>query len=227
MDNTPIQQEVSYFARTVFKIEASEELLNRYEQGVKLLHMESLKPVNITKLITQELDASDQVAFIEKGVPAVQFFSGPNEDYHKPTDKIEKIDADGLVKVITVARETLVYLADRDDAMNFTGEMPSAKNEIKNDNNKPKEGRKVSTGTMPDFAYSGEGVKVAAVSENSPGAKAGLLIGDIIKKVNGKDCKNLKEYSDQLKEHQPGDEVTLTIERNGKTEELKLILAER
>ncbi|MBI1933083.1 MAG: M20/M25/M40 family metallo-hydrolase [Ignavibacteriales bacterium] len=180
-----------------------------------------------SEIITQELDASDQVAFIEKGVPAVQFFSGPNEDYHKPTDKIEKIDADGLVKVITVARETLVYLADRDDAMNFTGEMPIAKNETKNDNNKPKEGRKVSTGTMPDFAYSGEGVKVAAVSENSPGAKAGLLIGDIIKKVNGKDCKNLKEYSDQLKEHQPGDEVTLTIERNGKTEEVKLILAER
>ena len=37
--------------------------------------------------------------------------------------------------------------------------------------------------TMPDFAYQGEGVKVAAVSEDSPGANAGLKIGDIIKKV--------------------------------------------
>ncbi|MBK8944712.1 MAG: M20/M25/M40 family metallo-hydrolase [Ignavibacteriae bacterium] len=180
-----------------------------------------------SELITQELDASDQVAFIEKGIPAVQFFSGPNEDYHKPSDKIEKIDADGLVKVITVARETLVYLADREDAMNFIGEKSNVKSELAEENKTKKEGRKVSTGTMPDFAYSGEGVKVAAISENSPGAKAGLLIGDIIKKVNGKDCKNLKEYSDMLKEHQPGDEVTLTIDRNGNIEEVKLILAER
>ncbi|MBK7104732.1 MAG: M20/M25/M40 family metallo-hydrolase [Ignavibacteriae bacterium] len=186
-----------------------------------------------SELITQELDASDQVAFIENGIPAVQFFSGPNEDYHKPSDKIEKIDADGLVKVITVARETLVYLADREDAMNFIGEksnvksLPDVSGETKNENEKIKEGRKVSTGTMPDFAYTGEGVKVAAISENSPGAKAGLFVGDIIKKVNGKDCKNLKEYSDLLKEHQPGDEVTLTIDRNGNLEEVKLILAER
>ncbi len=179
------------------------------------------------EIITQELDASDQVAFIEKGIPAVQFFSGPNEDYHKPSDKIEKIDADGLVKIITVARETLVYLADREDAMEFIGEMNKNKSTTINDNEKPKEGRKVSTGTMPDFAYSGVGVKVAAVSENSPGSKAGLLVGDIIKKVNGKECKSLKEYSDLLKEHQPGEEITLTIERNTKLEEVKLILAER
>ncbi|MCB0745147.1 MAG: PDZ domain-containing protein, partial [Ignavibacteriae bacterium] len=182
-----------------------------------------------SEIITQELDASDQVAFIEEGIPAVQFFSGPNEDYHKPTDTIEKIDLDGLVKVATVGRETLVYLADREDKMEFTGDNTKDKNKKtkESENEKPKEGRKVSTGTMPDFAYQGEGVKVAAVSEDSPGANAGLQIGDIIKKVNGKECKTLKEYSDMLKEHQPGDEITLTVERNEKVEEVKLVLAER
>ena len=182
-----------------------------------------------SEIITQELDASDQVAFIEEGIPAVQFFSGPNEDYHKPTDTIEKIDLDGLVKVATVGRETLVYLADREDTMEFTGDntKDKSKKTKESGNEKPKEGRKVSTGTMPDFAYQGEGVKVAAVSEASPGANAGLKIGDIIKKVNGKECKTLKEYSDLLKEHQPGDEITLTVERNEKVEEVKLVLAER
>ncbi len=51
-----------------------------------------------TDLITQNLDASDQLAFIEKGIPAVQFFVGPNKDYHRPTDTIDKIDPAGLVK---------------------------------------------------------------------------------------------------------------------------------
>ena len=67
-----------------------------------------------TELITQELDASDQVSFINKGIPAIQFFSGPNEDYHKPEDTIDKIDPDGLVKVAAVAKEVLQYLADRE-----------------------------------------------------------------------------------------------------------------
>jgi aminopeptidase N len=180
-----------------------------------------------SEMITQELDASDQVAFIEKGIPAVQFFSGPNEDYHKPSDKIDKIDAEGLVKIATVAKETLTYLADREDEMEFKGEKLKVKDEKGEDKAEPKRERRVSTGTMPDFAYSGEGVKVAGISEDSPGAKAGLMIGDIIKKVDGKDCKTLKEYSDLLKQYQPGDEITLTIDRKGKTEEIKLVLAER
>ena len=60
-----------------------------------------------SEIITQELDASDQVSFIEKGIPAIQFFSGPNEDYHKPGDTFDKIDADGLVKIATVGKEVI------------------------------------------------------------------------------------------------------------------------
>lgn len=177
------------------------------------------------ELITQDLDASDQVSFIEKGIPAVQFFSGPNEDYHKPADKVEKIDTDGLVKFATVGKEVLQYLADREDLMTYTGKKVSDKKSENPD--VPKEGRKVSTGMMPDFAYSGVGVKVGAVSEGSPGEKAGLQKGDIIKKLNGKEIKGLKEYSNMLKEHSPGNEISLEIDRNGKIKNMNLILSER
>ncbi len=91
----------------------------------------------------------------------------------------------------------------------------------------PNQGRKVSTGTMPDFAFSGEGVKVGAVSEDSPGAKAGLLKGDIIKKLDGKEIKNLKDYSNLLKEHTAGDVINLEIDRNGEILNLSLELTER
>ncbi len=80
---------------------------------------------------------------------------------------------------------------------------------------------------MPDFSFSGESIKIVAVSDDSPGAKAGILVGDIIKRFNGKVVKNLKDYSNLLKEHQPGDEVNLTIDRNGETKEVKLVLVER
>ncbi|MCF6342229.1 MAG: M20/M25/M40 family metallo-hydrolase, partial [Bacteroidales bacterium] len=74
-----------------------------------------------TDLLTQDLDASDQVAFIEKGIPAVQLFTGPTENYHSPADTYDKIDDQGLVKVATVAKEVMVYLADREEAFAFTG----------------------------------------------------------------------------------------------------------
>ena len=178
-----------------------------------------------SEIITQELDASDQVSFIAKGIPAVQFFSGPNKDYHKPTDTPDKIDAEGLVKVATVVREVLTYLAERDKPMPFTGRK---KTKVKSEKAKVKgQGRRVATGTMPDFSYSGVGVKIAAVSDGSPASNAGLKKGDIIKKFNGKIVKTLRDYSNMLKEHKPGDEVIFTIERKGKIKDIKLKLEER
>jgi S1-C subfamily serine protease len=109
--------------------------------------------------------------------------------------------------------------------MAFTGTAGSKNESPKG--NQPNQGRKVSTGTMPDFAYSGEGVKVGAVSEDSPGAKAGLLKGDIIKKLNGKEIKNLKDYSNLLKEHTAGDVINLEIDRNGELMNISLELSER
>ena len=61
--------------------------------------------------------ASDQVAFHEVGVPAVQLFTGPNEDYHRPSDTALKVDPDGLVKVATIVKEAVEYLASREEPM--------------------------------------------------------------------------------------------------------------
>ncbi|RLD34742.1 MAG: peptidase M28, partial [Bacteroidetes bacterium] len=77
-----------------------------------------------SEVIDKNLDASDQFAFIEKGIPAIQLFTGGTENYHRPTDTYEKIDGKGLVKVAIVSKEVLVYLADREDPMNFTGKAP-------------------------------------------------------------------------------------------------------
>lgn len=176
------------------------------------------------ELITQELDASDQVSFIRNGIPAIQFFTGPNEDYHRPSDTYDKIDPDGLIKVASVAKEVLQYLAERKDIMNFTGSVDKSP---KSKDNGSTQGRRVSTGTMPDFSYSGEGVKIAAITDGSPGEKAGLVKGDIIKKVDGKEVKTLREYSNVLKNYSPGDEIELELERAGETIKVNLQLSER
>jgi len=176
-----------------------------------------------SEVIEKDLDASDQFAFIEKGIPAVQLFTGATENYHRPSDTFEKIDGKGLVKVAIVSKEVLVYLADREDAMNYSGKAPGKTKPAE----KSKTNRRVSTGSVPDFAYQGKGVKIASVMAGSAGESAGLQAEDIIIELDGVKTDDLKIYSDLLKKHQPGDVVKLKIVRENKEVDISLTLGER
>ena len=45
---------------------------------------------------------------VEAGIPAVQLFTGPHLDYHRPSDTAEKVDVPGLTKVAAVAKPIAV-----------------------------------------------------------------------------------------------------------------------
>ena len=176
-----------------------------------------------SEVIDKDLDASDQFAFIEKGIPAIQLFTGATENYHRPTDTFDKIDGKGLVKVAIVCKEVLVYLADREDPMNYTGKTPG----INKAPEKMKTNRRVSTGSIPDFAFRGKGVKIASVMSGSAGEVAGLQAEDIIIELNGEKTDDLKTYSNLLKKYQPNDVVKLKILREDKEIDISLKLGER
>jgi hypothetical protein len=181
-----------------------------------------------SEVIQQPLDASDQVAFIEQGIPAVQLFTGPTQNYHRPTDTWDRIDGKGLVKVATVTKEVVEYLADREDAMPFTGTAHAGKGKsAQKQSTKTAQNKRVSTGSVPDFTFAGEGVKIGAVIEGSAGAKAGLQKDDIIVAVNNDKVTDLRNYTAILKKYQPGDKVKMKVMRDGKEKTIDLILGER
>ncbi|MFQ5672457.1 MAG: M20/M25/M40 family metallo-hydrolase [Nitrospinales bacterium] len=161
--------------------------------------------------VADDLGASDQKSFLDAGVPAVQIFSGANRDYHSPTDTADKIDPDGLLKVAAVVKETVEYLAGRDRPLTSTlGGKDSAAAPATT------ETRKVSLGTIPDFAYEGRGVRLENIVPGSPAEQAGLAGGDIIKQVNAADITNLRDLSELLKTLNPGDKVSITFTRGEK-----------
>jgi S1-C subfamily serine protease len=148
----------------------------------------------------------------------VQIFTGPHADYHRPTDDVSKVDADGLVKVATFVRETLVYLGDRDGPLSGSVGPGAAK---------PPAGgaRRVSLGTMPDFAFRGPGVKVGSVLDGSPAAKAGVETGDILLAIDDEELADLRTFSQVLKQHKPGDVISIKVRRGEEdlTLEAKLV----
>jgi S1-C subfamily serine protease len=88
-------------------------------------------------------------------------------------------------------------------------------------------GKKVSTGIIPDFAFSGKGVGVSGTVPNSPAKKSGIQKGDVIVAADNKPVKNLRDYSTVLKQFKPGDKLKLEVLRKGKIFKVELILAER
>ena len=64
---------------------------------------------------------------------------------------------------------------------------------------------------------SGPGAEVGTVRADSPAAAAGLEAGDVIHSVDGTAIVDANQLTAVLAERQPGDKVSLTIERNGKT----------
>jgi hypothetical protein len=62
---------------------------------------------------------SDDASFLDKRIPAVHFFTGFHEDYHRPSDDWQRIDAPGTARVATLALELAARLASTNDRPQF------------------------------------------------------------------------------------------------------------
>jgi putative serine protease PepD len=65
------------------------------------------------------------------------------------------------------------------------------------------------------------------VVSGSPAAKAGLQPGDLITAINGKSVTSTDQFIATLDNYQPGNVVTLTVKRGGKTLQIKVTLGVR
>ena len=70
------------------------------------------------------------------------------------------------------------------------------------------------------------GIYVKAVQDFSPAEKAGLQVGDVILKADGKEITTMKELDDLKNTHNIGDSMTLKINRNGQEKDITVTLAE-
>ncbi len=58
---------------------------------------------------------SDHYNFAEKGIPAIFYFNGTHDDYHRTTDTVEKINFDKMAKIARLVFFTTWELANRDN----------------------------------------------------------------------------------------------------------------
>jgi aminopeptidase N len=172
----------------------------------------------------QDIGASDDRAFVEAGVPAVQLFASVATDYHRPSDTAGKIDDAGLGKIAAILKEAVDYLSARAEPLSFSGATqaaalarPAA----------PASPRRAATGIVPDMTDQGEGVRVGSVQPGSGAEAAGIKAGDRLLGLGGVKTANLRGLADALKDLQPGQTVEVEFARDAATLHSTLRLGER
>jgi hypothetical protein len=152
---------------------------------------------------------TDVTALYPKQVPVLNFFTGSHEDYHRPTDDAEKINYDGLQRIVQFARGLIVDLArgsERPDYVKVQRSGPASGS---------RENLRAYLGTVPDYAAEGTGVKLSDVRGGSPAAKGGLKGGDIIVEFGGQKIANIYDYTYALDAVKIGRPVNIVVMRDG------------
>ena len=71
-----------------------------------------------------------------------------------------------------------------------------------------------------------EGVYVATLTKGGAAEEAGIKVGDIITKINGKSVSSSSEISSLVQKSKVGDKMTVTVSRDGNEEDIEVTLGE-
>lgn len=165
---------------------------------------------------------SDHTAFYTRERPVLFFFTGTHADYHRPTDTWEKINAQGLRTVVSVAFRAIRALADRPGRPAFV--------RLAGPSSLPRGGGGYGPyfGSVPDFSESDTpGVRLVGVRSGSPAERAGLRPGDVIVGFAGVTIKTLDDLVFALRSRRPGDTVEVVYLRNGAEHRADAVLEAR
>ncbi len=163
---------------------------------------------------------SDHASFYAKQMPVLFFWTGTHEDYHKPTDTADRINYEGEQKIVSFVA-SIVRSVDASDALpTYT----LAKSDAAAGRST---GFRVYLGTIPNYAETSDGLKLDAVREDSPAAKAGLQANDVIVRLAGRDVRNVYDYTYALGEMKAGMEYDVEVMRAGERLKFKLTPAAR
>jgi hypothetical protein len=155
--------------------------------------------------------SSDHESFNRKSIPTLFFFTGTHPQYHRPTDKWDLINVEGMRRIAEIVTEITVALSTVEKRPEYVKvSSPAGSGGVRFSG--------PTLGIMPSYSEDDklEGLLLDGVSPGRPAEKAGLKAGDRIIDISGKPVKNLTNYMTVMNGFKKGDKLDVTIIRDGK-----------
>jgi aminopeptidase YwaD len=174
--------------------------------------LEKKLPFSI-KLDSSGTGPSDHTSFYRKDIPVLFFFTGQHKDYHRPSDDAERINYDGELAVVNYINTVINNLNKQNQKLAFlkTREAQTTTTALR-----------ATLGIMPDYTYSGTGVRADAVTDGRPAFKAGLKAGDVIIKLGDSEVNSMETYMQALNKFNKGDKTKVKYKRGNEVIETEV-----
>ncbi len=156
------------------------------------------------KVVTTEsgLGPSDHASFYLENIPVLHFFSGQHRDYHTPDDDEYKINYTGMVNSLEIIKTTIKKTKCKKLKFTKTKDISPGKTRFK-----------VTLGVMPDYSFSGKGVRIDGATPGKAAEKAGMLKNDIVIQIGEHQINDMQDYMSALSKFNKGEKTTVTYLR--------------
>ena len=129
---------------------------------------------------------------------------GQHEDYHKPSDDVDKINFEGMYEVFKYV-ENIIVSSSEIEEFDFV--------QTKSDSTTTPR-FKVTLGVMPDYMFDGEGMRIDGISKGKTAEKYGFLKGDVVIKMGDLEVVDMMGYMKGLSMYEKGDSTTVKVLRD-------------
>ena len=163
---------------------------------------------------------SDHHPFVERGVPFLMPFTNKHDDYHRPTDDVDKVDYDGMQRVARVTVRVLHDFANSKQVPVFRPKCRVESNGTRRTLERPLPRAEPRLGVQTLNLADG-GVQIRNVVANSAAAVAGFRAGDRVLSFAGYKITAANFRAAVLVANSPAEVV---VNRDGQTQTLSITL---
>ena len=176
-------------------------------------------PLNLVLTADPYLPTDAMAIYVGK-VPSISFFTGAHLEYHTPNDTADRINYEGLVRVIDVVRKTAEALSSTPQKVVKFVQVEGNQSETTGGGNR---GFKIFLGTIPDYSQEGiKGLRITGTAKNSPAEVAGLKAGDVIVEFDKVQIENIYDYVYALQTVKPDTKTQIKVRREAQVVELEI-----
>lgn len=159
---------------------------------------------------------TDATSFYLKKIPVLSFFTGIHMDYHTDRDDAEFLNYPGMQRITKFASLVINELMNPKQTITYKAvKMKASKGSRGN--------ASITLGTIPQYAAGNDkGMRIQGVREGAPAEKAGIMGGDVVVGMAGKEVNDIYDFMNIMGEMKADQEYEIIVIRDGK--ELKLTI---